>query len=163
MARRAEEARYSLESIDRMAAVIDALEAAPELTLDRLAAASGLNESTALRYLMSLSKHGYVERNPASGAFRLGLKLFRLGSLALERRDIMGLARPVMENLLESFGESVNLAVRQQKTIVLVSVLDSPTPFRKGARAGETDSWHSTSLGKALLAAMARPEAEALV
>ncbi len=51
--------------------------------------------------------------------------------------------------------ESVNLATRQHGSIVLISVLDSPNPLRKGSRVGETDSWHATSLGKALLSAMA--------
>ncbi len=142
-----------------MIAVLDALEQAHDQSLEQVARGAGLSESTALRYLMSLSKHDFVERNVRTGTFRLGLRLFRLGTLAVDRRDVVGIARPAMELMLKSFGESVNLATRQQGTIVLISVLDSPNPVRKGSRAGETDAWHSTGLGKALLAAM--PEAEA--
>ena len=39
-----------------------------------------------------------------------------------------------MEYMLKTFGESVNLATRQQGNIVLISVLDSPNPVRKGSR-----------------------------
>jgi IclR family acetate operon transcriptional repressor len=163
LVRRAEEAKYSLESIDRMVAVLSALEAANDQPLERAARAAGLNESTALRYLMSLTKHGFVERNEVTGNFRLGLRLFRLGMLAVDRRDVVNIARPVMAELLEGFQESVNLATRQQNTVVLLSVIDSPNPLRKGARAGETDSWHATSLGKALLAAMNVDEAQSLL
>ena len=163
MVRRAEQAKYSLESIDRMIAVLDALEQAHDQSLEQVARNSGLSESTALRYLMSLAKHDFVERNERTGSFRLGLRLFRLGTLAVDRRDIVGIARPAMETLLQTFGESINLATRQQGTVVLISVLDSPNPIRKGSRAGETDSWHATSLGKALLAAMPQPEAEAIL
>ena len=159
MVRRAEQSKYSLESIDRMIAVLNALENAHDQSLEQVARGAGLSESTALRYLMSLAKHDLVERNARTGTFRLGLRLFRLGTLAVDRRDVVGIARPTMEQLLKTFGESVNLATRQQGNIVLVSVLDSPNPVRKGARAGETDAWHSTGLGKSLLAAM--PEAEA--
>ena len=159
LVRRAEQAKYSLESIDRMMAVLGALETEHNQPLEQVARASGLSESTALRYLMSLTKHDFVERNARTGTFRLGLKLFRLGTLAVDRRDVVTIARPAMDHLLKTFGESINLATRQQNTIVLVSVLDSPNPVRKGARAGETDAWHSTGLGKALLSAM--PEAEA--
>ena len=42
----------------------------------------------------------------------------------------------------------------------LLKVLDGTASGRKGAKAGESDPWHATSLGKALLAAM--PEKEAL-
>jgi IclR family acetate operon transcriptional repressor len=161
--RRADEAKYSLESIDRMIAVLDALERAHDQSLEQVARGAGLSESTALRYLMSLSKHDFVERNPRTGTFRLGLRLFRLGTLAVDRRDVVNLARPAMDQLLKAFGESVNLATRQQGNIVLISVLDSPNPVRKGSRVGETDVWHATSLGKALLAAMPAAEAEAIL
>jgi IclR family acetate operon transcriptional repressor len=163
LVRRAEQSKYSLESIDRMIAVLNALESAHDQSLDQVARAAGLSESTALRYLMSLAKHDFVERNAITGSFRLGLRLFRLGTLAVDRRDVVTLARPAMDALLKTFGESVNLATRQQGNIVLISVLDSPNPVRKGARVGETDSWHATSLGKALLAAMQPAEAEAML
>jgi IclR family acetate operon transcriptional repressor len=161
--RRAEQAKYNLESIDRMMAVIGALERQHDLSLDQIAREAGLNESTALRYLLSLGKHDFVERDGTTGTFRLGLRLFRLGSLAIDRRDIARICQPVMDGLLTHFGESVNLATHQQGTIVLIRVMDSPNPVRKGARVGETDSWHATSLGKALLAAMPSRDAEGIL
>ncbi len=142
-----------------MMAVMGALERAHDQSLDQIARQAGLSESTALRYLLSLGKHDLVERNAATGTFRLGLKLFRLGALAIDRRDIAHISDPVMGRLLDRFGESVNLATRQRTSIVLIRVADSPNPVRKGARVGETDSWHATSLGKAFLAAMAEAEA----
>lgn len=163
MVRRAEQSNYSLESVDRMATILHALELAPEQSLDQIARQSGLNGSTALRYLLSLSKHELVERNEASGRFRLGLSLFRLGSRSIEYRDIVTLSLPVMERLLARFGESVNLATRQQDQVMLLKVLESANPTRKGAKAGETDAWHATSLGKALLSAMPEGEAMAII
>lgn len=163
MVRRAEQAKYSLESIDRMISVLNALETAHDQSLEQVARNAGLSESTALRYLMSLAKHDFVERNQLTGTFRLGLRLFRLGTLAVDRRDVVNIARPAMEFMLKTFGESVNLATRQQGTIVLISVLDSPNPVRKGSRVGETDVWHATSLGKAMLGAMPAGEAEEIL
>lgn len=158
--RRADSANYSLESIDRMAAILTALERAPEQSLDQIARASGLNDSTALRYLLSLSKHDLVERNEVSGRFRLGLSLFRLGTRSIAYRDIVTLSLPAMERLLAQFGEAVNLATRQQGQVVLLKVLEGATSSRKGAKAGETDAWHATSLGKAMLASL--PPAEVI-
>jgi IclR family acetate operon transcriptional repressor len=161
--RRADHANYGLESVDRMALVLRALEQAPEQSLDQVARGAGLNESTALRYLLSLGKHGLVERSEDSGRFRLGLSLFRLGTRAIAYRDIVTLSLPLMERLLAEFGESVNLATRQQGQVVMLKVLDSATPVRKGAKAGETDPWHATSLGKALLSALPAEEVIELV
>ncbi len=161
--RRADQANYSLESVDRMAAILKALEAAPEQSLDQVARAAGLNESTALRYLLSLGKHDLVERDEATGRFRLGLSLFRLGARSIAFRDIVTVSLPVMERLLAQFGEAVNLATRQQGQVVLLKVLESAVPTRKGSKAGETDAWHATSLGKALMAAMSAEEVAEIV
>jgi IclR family acetate operon transcriptional repressor len=159
MVRRAELSKYALESVDRMAAVLQALETASEQPLEQVARATGLNDSTALRYLLSLSRHGFVERDEDTGLFRLGLGLFRLGTLAMDSRDILSLADPVMAALQKQFGESVNLAVYQQDKVVLIRVLGRPDSMRKEGKAGEIDPWHATSLGKAILAALPPDEA----
>lgn len=141
-----------------MAAVLAALEEAPDRSLDEVARATGLNDSTALRYLLSLSKHGLVERNDTTGLFQLGLHLFRLGTLAIDRRDILSLADPIMTSLQAQFGESVNLAGHQFNRVILLRVLGRPDSLRKEGKTGEADPWHATSLGKAILAALPADE-----
>jgi IclR family acetate operon transcriptional repressor len=163
MAKRAKLEKYNLESVDRMAAVLQAVAAAAEQPLDRIAQTADLNESTALRYLLSLTKHGFVDRDEETGLFRLGLELFRLGTQAIESRDVVALVDPVMKSLQARFGESVNLAERQRDQIVLIRVLESRDSIFKGGRAGGTDPWHATSLGKALLAALPSDDCEAIV
>lgn len=163
MPRRAELEKYSLESVDRMAAVLRAVAEAAEQPLDRIALQADLNESTALRYLLSLTKHGLIDRDDTTGLFRLGLELFRLGTQAIEARDVVALADPVMRELQARFGESINLAERQRDQVVLIRVLESRDSIFKGGRAGGTDPWHATSLGKALLGALPREDCEAIL
>lgn len=150
--RRAETSNYQLESVQRTVAVLQALELAPEQSLEQVARHASLNESTALRYLLSLERYELVERNAETGRFRLGLSLFRLGTKSIAHRDVVTASLSVMERLLAQYGESVNLAIRQQGKVVLLRALDSPTPTRKGALPGDTDPWHATALGKAILA-----------
>lgn len=163
MARRAEHQNYSLDSVDRMAAILGALEQSAEQNLEQVARAAGLNESTALRYLLSLSKYEFVERDDVTGRFRLGLGLFRLGMRSIGFRDAITAAEPVMEELRSRFGESVNLATRQRSQVVLLHVLESVAPARKGAKAGESDFWHASSLGKAILAALPAEDVQSLL
>lgn len=163
MARRAEHQNYSLDSVDRMAAILSALEQSAEQNLEQVARAAGLNESTALRYLLSLSKYEFVERDEVTGRFKLGLGLFRLGMRSIGFRDAITLAQPLMDELRSRFGESVNLATRQRGQVVLLHVLESVAPARKGAKAGESDFWHASSLGKALLAALPADDVQLLL
>ena len=163
MSRRAEPANYSLDSVDRMAAVLRALEQGPDSSLEQVARRSGLTLSTALRYLLSLSQHGYVDRDDASGLFRLGLGLFRLGTLAIDSRDVIAVAGTVMEKLQAQFGELVNFATRQQNKVMLLRVVEGPQSLRKGGNAGEIDPWHATALGKAILAGLPPDDCRAIL
>lgn len=158
MAKRADISKYSLESVDRMAIVLSALEASGSNSLEQVAQTAGLSEATVLRYLSSLAKHGFVEREATTGEYRLGLSLFRLGSLAIRQRDVGAVAGPFMETIRDRFHETVNLAAKHRKQVILVKVLESESPLPMGGRAGEIDAWHSTALGKVLLSAM--PELE---
>lgn len=154
---------YSLSGIDRAISVLDALEEHSVLTLADVSRATSLNEATALRYLASLCKHGFVERSTVDGRYRLGIRLFQLGQHALRGRDPRQCARPHMEQLLARFSETVNFAMRHGDELVLIDVLESTQSIKKGAAIGDRDHWHASSLGKAMLAAMDTEEARYLI
>lgn len=155
MVNRANPERYNLESVTRVAAVLNALDQAGASSLDQIARSCSFSESTALRYVSSLVNQGFVERDQKTGAYRLGLKLFSLGSSAMRQRDVVGSMRATLETVHEKFGETVNLAVLQQDQVMIVHTVESAQSARKGTDVGGVDPWHATSLGKALLSAMA--------
>lgn len=163
MARRADPENYNLESVNRAAAVLYALEGAEGRSLDQVATQTGLSESTALRYLSSLITHGLIERDATTGTYSLGLALFRLGASAVQQRSVGLAATPHIARLLEDFRESVNLAARRADQVLVLEVHQSTRSLRKGVTAGGIDSWHATSLGKAILAGLAPAEAMELV
>ncbi|WP_163541966.1 IclR family transcriptional regulator [Occultella kanbiaonis] len=163
MARRADPERYNLESVARTASVLYALETESGRALDQVAADTGLSDSTALRYLSSLITQGLVERDPATGTYALGLTLFRLGASAVQQRNVGRIAAPYFQRLLEDLQESVNLAARRADQVLVLEVHQSARSLRKGVTAGGIDSWHATSLGKAILAALPGAEVAHLV
>jgi DNA-binding IclR family transcriptional regulator len=156
---RARPENYNLESVARTVAVLRALEGSTGRSLDQVAQSAQLSESTTLRYLSSLANHDLVERDGVSGVYRLGLSLFRLGGSAISQRDLTTVAAPTVADLTQRFEETVNLAARRSSQVIVVQVAQSPRSFRKGVAAGGADSWHATSLGKALLAALDDEEA----
>src|SRR6266511_2681662 len=154
---------FSLAGIDRAMAIIGAFDDQPELALADLARSTGLSEPTALRYATSLATHGFLERDAANGRYRLGMRLFELGHKALRARDPRSIALPYMMRLRGKFEETVNLAMRHGDDLVLIEVLESRRSIRKGARLGDRDCWHASSLGKAVLAHVDRAAARALL
>jgi IclR family acetate operon transcriptional repressor len=157
-----ETSRYHVTGVDRTVAILACFEATARLRLTDVARETGLSEATALRYLTTLGRHGFVERD-AAGAYALGIRVFKLGRRALGRPDVRKLALPHLERLLQRFGETVNLAVRQGEEVVIIDVLESSQSIRKGASIGESDSWHCSGLGKAILATLPPAEARALL
>jgi DNA-binding IclR family transcriptional regulator len=66
---------YSLEGINRAMTILTAFDRSPDLSLADIARSAGLREATALRYVTSLTTHGLLERDPATGRYQLGLRL----------------------------------------------------------------------------------------
>lgn len=75
-------------------------------------AATGLGKATTHRLLRSLMRIGFVQQDPATRLYSLGLEIFALGAAAANRFDIAMHARPAMRRLAELSGDTVYLSVR---------------------------------------------------
>lgn len=143
--------------MERTIAILSALERDGSMRLTDVAREAGLSEPTAFRYLATLVEHRMVDREP-DGTFRLGLRLFAMGQGAVGQRDVRKVALPHMERLLESFEETVNLAIRRGDDLMVVEVVESQRSIRKGASIGDMDVWHCSGLGKAVMALLREQE-----
>src|SRR5260370_33464604 len=100
-ANQVKESSYRVQVIDRALGVLEALagEGQP-MSLVKLSKKLGLPKSTTMRLLMVLEGHRFVEKSAESGLYRLGLKLFELGSKAVAQFDLTERDRPRLERLV---------------------------------------------------------------
>jgi IclR family KDG regulon transcriptional repressor len=123
-----------------------------DLSLHQVSAKAKVGKTSTFRILYTLDKVGYVEKDPATGRYRLGLKLIAAARKALAGGNLVLVARPYMKKLRDEFDETVNLAVLQKEEIVYLEILESPHPFRMTDTIGARIPWHSTALGKCIAA-----------
>lgn len=144
----------SIQVIERMMSLLDALAASPEpASLKQLAQATDLHPSTAHRILGAMTSARFVERQE-SGTYRLGIRLLELGNLVKSRINLREVAQPFMQRLHEAIGEAVNLGVRHDDEIIYIERTSSGRSLvRVVYLVGGRAPLHLTSVGKLFLAA----------
>lgn len=137
--------------IDRVTLVLGAFRADDDrLGVSELARRANLPKSTVSRLVTELVEHRYLERDGTG--VRPGLRLFELGELAAQPKQLRTLALATMADLRDATGQTVALAILQGADVVVVGVIrgrNAPRlPFRVGGRLPA----HGSALGRALLA-----------
>ena len=145
--------RY-VQSVERVLNILEimAREGAP-ITVTELAEKVKLKISTVHRLLTTLVHRGYVEQED-DNKYRLGLKLMEIGNSVLYYSDIRTVARPFLEELVDSCNETVNLAILDGTDVVYIDQVESKNLIivKMLAQVGNRGPVHCTSSGKALLA-----------
>ena len=144
----------SIQVIERMMTLLDALAASPETaSLKHLASVTELHPSTAHRILAAMTAARFVERQDA-GTYRLGIRLLELGNIVKSRISVREVALPYMQTLHETIGEAINLGARHDDEIVYIERTSSGRALvRVVYLVGGRAPLHLTSLGKLFLAA----------
>jgi IclR family transcriptional regulator, KDG regulon repressor len=123
-----------------------------EIGISNLARRLGLGKSTVHRLASTLVDAELLERNPETGAYRLGLALFDLGMLVRRKMSFVNEARPYLRALMERTGESVHLTVLDHAAVLYVNNIASPQAIRMQSNLGARVPAHCCSEGKVLLA-----------
>src|SRR3954453_5912243 len=87
--------RYRVQVLARAMRIMEVLaREGLELGPTELAGHLSLHKSTIHRLLVVLEDHGLVVKNPLHGKYRLGMKLFELGTRAVAHLDLRSQAIP---------------------------------------------------------------------
>jgi DNA-binding IclR family transcriptional regulator len=122
-----------------------------ELGVLEVAAILERPKSTVSRRLSDMERAGFLDRDLASGRYRLSMRLAALGEVARQSTTLQQSARPYLALLAERTGETANLTVLLGKEAVNVEVADSPRPVMHVGWVGRHLPMHATAAGKVLL------------
>jgi IclR family acetate operon transcriptional repressor len=124
----------------------------PELTQTEISSALGLPLPTVHRLTAVLAERGYLERDPRTRRFRLGLEVARFMPPLLAGLRLPDVARAHVSRLAADSGETVNIAVLQDREIVYLLSESGGRLLSARTPVGTRLPAHCTALGKCLLA-----------
>jgi IclR family pca regulon transcriptional regulator len=145
------------QSLERGLAILSTFtERRPLLGISELARAADLNKSTAHRYVATLAALGYLQQDPLTRKYRLGLRVIDLGFAAVNSMEISKVAGPFLQALSEETGHTASMAVLDGPDILYVARVRSLRENRYGIdlnlHVGSRLPAYCTSMGKVLLA-----------
>jgi DNA-binding IclR family transcriptional regulator len=149
------------QTLDRALSILDVVAEKPRRIND-VAEYLGVHHSTALRLLHTLRSHGWVHER-SDHSYRLGSAIFRLAFSALENIDLRSVARPYMEKLNETTGETVHLGSLEDGDVVYIEKVEARHRVRMHSRIGGAATLHATGLSKAILAFLPAKKQDELI
>jgi IclR family KDG regulon transcriptional repressor len=151
--------RYVIQSVSRALELLKLFSEEPDLSLTEISQRLSLSTSSVFRLLATLQAHGYLEQNPASRRYRLGVACLELGGTFLSQSDVRRRALPILRSLRDDCRETVHMGMLDGREVVYIEKLESLQPIGSmGSRIGARAPARCTALGKAMLAY--RPEDE---
>jgi len=141
------------QAVDRAAQLLIQVARCREpVTFTELSAASGLAKSTTSRLLTALERNGLVRRDVA-GRFSPGEVFLSYAWRGGAEADLVSIAQPVLVQLGEDTGETVNLGVPRDGGVVeQIAQVDSRYLIGGTNWVGLTVPLHCAALGKVLVA-----------
>jgi DNA-binding IclR family transcriptional regulator len=125
--------------------------ASPALTLSEIARRADLPLTTTHRLVGELRAAGALERD-ADGAYRIGLRLWEIASLAPRGVPLREAALPFLEDLYEVTHENVQLGVREGHDVVYIERIAGRRAVGVFTRVGGRFPLHASGIGLVLLA-----------
>ena len=111
--------------------------------------------STVQRLLATLETKAYVEQDPTTQKFRLGVASARLANTAIGNRDVRTVALPIMRRLRDETNETVHLNVRHGYYRLMIECLESFQELRVSNILAQSPLYASA---RVLLAALSDDE-----
>jgi IclR family KDG regulon transcriptional repressor len=147
-------------AVARAADILDLfLSDAETLSMPEIITALDLPRATVHDLVSTLVARGFLAPVPAQPhRYRLGLRLFQLGSTYAERLDLPRAGAEVAADVAARCEETVHVAVLDGTDVVYVAKIDSTHSVRMVSGVGRRLPAHCTAVGKMLLSGLADAE-----
>lgn len=140
-----------LQSLGRAMAILEAVAETPMRPTD-IAERLGLKWATAYRSIKYLREQGFLAREARGGKYRIGPRLYYVGSSYVRDLPLLEASRSYMKEAVDRTGTAAQLVERQGDNSVVLFAIESQTILLPQATIGYHFPLHCGSKGHVLLA-----------
>lgn len=156
--------RYMPQTIIRASRVLELLaQAQRPLRLSEVSRELNITKSSLSGIMLAMEAIGWVNREQAKKAYKIGSGLLELCKKAFGPWDLVEIAKPFMEELVEISGESVFLGTLREDALIITSCLEGRGEMRVTSPPGTRLPLLAAATGKAILSAMDPKKAKEII
>jgi DNA-binding IclR family transcriptional regulator len=154
----------SVRSIDRCFDILEMLlDSGRDMSLAEISRNLGAPKSTVLTIVRTLAARGLLALDEERKVYRLGLGFARFAGHGRQPVSLEDIARPHLEALTQSTGETSTLAMLEGHAVFYSCAVQGPQLIRYVVPVGVPRPLHCTASGKLALAQMDEPAVRAYV
>lgn len=135
----------------------------PELGVSELSKILKLHKNKIFRLLATLEHMGYIEQDPFTENYRLGLKSLELGQSFIHHLRLLSIAKPVLKELVNKIKESAYVGVIREKNVIYLDIVEAEQVLKVASRVGNMLPIYATAIGKSQIAFEAKDSVEKLL
>jgi DNA-binding IclR family transcriptional regulator len=155
---------YRVQSLERALDILDCFNFQNrELALSDVVDRTGLNKTTAKRLIANLTARGYLQQDPETRKYHLGMRLFELGGVVFSSFSLRRTAAAPMTGLQKKTGATVLLGVRMEDQLVYVDKREGDGMIRISSDVGWRRPLHYGMLGMVLMASLETKEVDQIL
>lgn len=151
--------KYPIKVLNKALSILEVLlQQGSAMNMTEISERLEIYPSTIHRILDNLKYWGYIEQDPHTQKYQLGLKALELGMAKLQQIDLIREAAPYLKELVNKCNETVHLGVLEEGEVLYLAKEESSQIIRMRSYVGRRVPLHCTALGKVLLAYLSAEE-----
>lgn len=151
--------KYSVKSLEKGLLVLELMTAKTrDVSLTEVAQELNLGKGTVHRIVSTLRACEFVDQNPETKKYSLGIRVFEMGSAINKEEFLKKVMKPELFVLAGKCKETVSASLLENFEITYIARIDSEQVLRVSIRDGTRFPAHCTASGKILLAALSNEQ-----
>ncbi len=142
-----------MQTVDKAMALLGHFcPAQPEIGLSELGRMAGFDKAATRRFLVALSKHGFIEQNQDNKKYRLGSAFLHFARIREATLPLVSIVQPVLNDLAASTGETAHASILSGYSLATIAVAESQRATRANVDPAEPLPLYATASGLVCLA-----------